>query len=294
MSAPDPVLPTVPALRSLGLWSDLWVLGPGSRVEPLEDPEAGPFLAVRTPSNPTFRWGNLIVFRRPMRAADAAVGRRLFAERIGTPPTVRHVSLAWDDPAPDGGAAAALEADGFRAERTVVLTLDGGAPEAPRPEGVTLRALDGDDDWRAALELQTELVDGDDAYRAFRAVRNGGYRAMIDAGAGAWFGAFAGSRLVANLGIFAHGGVARYQAVETHPEWRRRGVASALLALAARFARERLEARRLVILAEPDEGAIRLYRRLGFRDAERLLGFEIRDVGAAGDGQTSLPPPAGA
>jgi ribosomal protein S18 acetylase RimI-like enzyme len=69
------------------------------------------------------------------------------------------------------------------------------------------------------------------------------------------------------------GGLARYQDVETDPAARRRGLAGTLVWHAGRFAAEKLGASTLVIVADPAEGAIRVYRNCGFADAQRQFGF---------------------
>ncbi len=125
-------------------------------------------------------------------------------------------------------------------------------------------------------------ADGGAAYRRFRAARAAGYRAMAEAGFGRWYGAFQQGALVADLGIYLHDGVARYQAVETHPEFRGRGIASALLADAARYAVEERGAGLLVILADADGRAQALYHRLGFALRERLIGAVWRAADPAG------------
>jgi ribosomal protein S18 acetylase RimI-like enzyme len=270
----------LPRTSSLGVWTDLWTLGAGSRFE-----RRGDTLSVTTPANPTFRWGNLVVFLRPMRPDDAVVGPRRFATGVGTPPRIRHMTFAWDDPHGGTRGLGAFEALGFEPERVTVLLRSGPPLPAEPPPGVVVRPLAKDDDWDAALDLQVELnagADGAEAHRAFRAARNVAYRSMVDAGAGAWFGAFEEGRLVADLGIFARSGVGRFQAVETHPDARERGIASAMVAHAGRFAVDRLEASRLVILADTDEDAIRLYRRRGFEDVEHLVGVSTPDAVRAG------------
>ena len=98
---------------------------------------------------------------------------------------------------------------------------------------------------------------------------------MSENGHGAWFGAFAGGRLAAQLGVFSDGsGVARYQNVETDPGWRRNGLAGTLVWQAGQWARESLDARTLVIVADPEAEAIRIYRSVGFHDAETQIAFQ--------------------
>jgi hypothetical protein len=52
--------------------------------------DRGPFLVIRTPSNPSFYWGNFLLFDRPPGPGDEDRWPPLFADEIGTPPSVRH------------------------------------------------------------------------------------------------------------------------------------------------------------------------------------------------------------
>ena len=68
-------------IQSLGYRTDL--------VYPRFDGEVidrGDYVVIRTPSNPTFPWGNFLLFAQPPVAGDLDQWRRLFAEEIGTLP----------------------------------------------------------------------------------------------------------------------------------------------------------------------------------------------------------------
>src|SRR6266480_1080855 len=100
-------------------------------------------------------------------------------------------------------------------------------------------------------------------------------RRLTQAGRAAWFGAFTGGRLLAQLGVCdAGGGLARYQDVETDPEARRRGLAGTLVWRAGLYAAEAFGAGTLVIVADPAESAIRIYRACGFGDKQGQFSFE--------------------
>ena len=62
--------------------------------------------------------------------------------------------------------------------------------------------------------------------------------------------------------------------METHPAARRQGLAGTLVYQAGRYALAQLAARTLVIVAEPDQQAIRVYRSCGFEVAEDQVSFE--------------------
>ena len=72
----------------------------------------------------------------------------------------------------------------------------------------------------------------------------------------------------------AGGGLARYQDVETDPAARRQGLAGTLVWHAGRYGREVLGASTLVIVADPAEVAIRVYRACGFTDVQSQLSLE--------------------
>ena len=77
------------------------------------------------------------------------------------------------------------------------------------------------------------------------------------------------------ISAFSDGsGIARYQNVETHPAWRRKGLAGTLVWRTGRWALAELAARTLVIVADPGASAIRVYRSVGFADTETQIGFE--------------------
>jgi ribosomal protein S18 acetylase RimI-like enzyme len=100
-------------------------------------------------------------------------------------------------------------------------------------------------------------------------------RRLCDAGYGAWWGAFDGERLLSSMGLFtASPGLARFQSVKTHPDARGRGLAGTLVHRVSGYGFEELGARTLVMVADPEYLAIRIYRGVGFADSERQLQVE--------------------
>ena len=92
--------------------------------------------------------------------------------------------------------------------------------------------------------------------RGFTAGRFASWRRLADDRHGAWFGAFLGGRMCAGLGLYTDGdGLARYQAVDTHPDHRRRGLAGTLVHHAGAEGLTWPGVRTLVILADPQDDA---------------------------------------
>ena len=255
-------------VRSLGYRTDLMIRTlEGSQVE-----DRGDYLVIRTPSNPTYWWGNFLLLARPEPGQAAAWIARFAAEF----PAADHVALGIDVTEISGVYIGEYVAAGLQLQRSAVLTAQ-DLTEPPRPnQTATYRELAGDDDWRRAAELRAIVNAGEPGGDpGFIRARAAAERALTEAGHGSWFGAFVAGELVAQLGLIADTeGIARYQNVETHPDWRRRGLAGSLVWHAGRHGLDTLGAGTLVIVADPLADAIRVYRSVGFADAETQVGFE--------------------
>lgn len=252
------------AITSLGFRTDLMLLEMSGSV--LTDKDE--YVVVRTPGNPTFWWGNYLLFRTPFAPGDAEVREETFRREF---PDADHRSLGVDTTDGVVGSDEELKAAGFEIERSTVMTAT-EVREPDRPNDTSqYRFLSGDSDWEqlVGLTLTSATMEVDDGYREFNRRRIAADRALCDAGHAQWFGAFEGDRLQASLGLASDGsGVARFQSVQTHPDDRGRGIASTLVHRASRYGFDELGAHTLVMVADPGYLAIRIYRSLGFGDNE--------------------------
>ncbi len=238
--------------------------------------DRGDYLVIRTPSNPTFYWGNFLLFDNPPGPGDYSLWLDLFAREIGFPPYVEHRAFGWDSPEGETGATEAFLQSGFELNQDLVLTAAQPLPPGRTAEGITIRPLGSDADWAQAVEMQVacrEPGHTESAYRLFRTRMMERYRRMVAASLGDWYAAFSGDRLVADLGLFHQDGIGRYQSVTTRPEFRRRGIASTLVYEAGRRSTSLYNLKTLVIVAEADSSASRLYQAVGFTPTERSLGL---------------------
>ncbi len=255
-------------VRSLGYRTDLMIRTlEGSQIE-----DRGDYLVIRSPRNPGYWWGNFLLLGHP-EPGQAARWVATFAAEF---PAARHVALGIDVIEIGDVHIGEYVAAGLQPQRFTVLTAQELA-EPPHPgRSAAYRELSGDDDWRRAEELRAITNAGEPgADPDFLRARSAAERALTEAGHGSWFGAFAGDELVAQLGLITDGsGIARYQNVETHPAWRRRGLAGSLVVAAGRHGLDVLGVTTLVIVADPLADAIKLYRSVGFADAETQVGFE--------------------
>lgn len=262
-------------IRSLAFRTDLALLRlSGSVVE-----DRGTYVAARTPANPTFRWGNFDLLAAPPSAEEVPT---VLARYDADLPDGDFRTFGVDGTTELGDALDPLVAAGPRIERATVMTATSThAPPRPNTE-VRLRTLVSDDDWVQRVE-QAVAVDAAEPegngpeHRVFAERRAVADRALCDAGHATWWGAFLGQRLVATMGLVdAGGGLARFQSVETHPDHRGRGVAGTLVHRVAAHGFDEVGARTLVMVADPDYVAVRVYRSVGFRDTEVQTQLEQR------------------
>jgi ribosomal protein S18 acetylase RimI-like enzyme len=255
-------------IASLAFRTDLAMLEhSGSTVE-----DRGTHLVVRTPDNPAFWWGNFLLLAEAPADEDAAEGWLREFEREF--PQARHRTFGIDGA--DGAVAdlAPFTALGLEPDVSSVMTAEEVHPPARPHTDATYRRLASDDDWDQQIEVSRAGEDvGYDL--PFVTAKARAERRLVDAGYGAWWGAFEGGRLLASMGLFtASEGLARFQSVKTHPDARGRGLAGTLVHRVSRYGFEELGARTLVMVADPDYLAIRIYRSVGFADTERQLQVE--------------------
>jgi hypothetical protein len=259
-------------VKSLGYQTDL--------IFPRFDGEIidrGDYLIILTPTNPDFYWGNFLLFANPPGRGDFDLWKQIFAEEIGWRPRIKHLAFGWDSPEGDLGQIEPFREAGFHLFQDVILT----TPSVNRPpkynSEVVVKPISSDWEWDQAL--QTLLMwpwpagEADESDMAgFTAKEMERYRAMTRAGLGHWFGAFLGEQFTAGLGIFVEGTIGRFQRVSTRPDFRRRGICSTLVYQVSCYAFEQMGVETLVMAADEDYFAARIYESVGFMPTERQVG----------------------
>ncbi len=221
----------------------------------------GDHLVVRSPHHPDFHWGNFLLVTDEDSVDDA--GRWVAAFHAALP-DADWVAIGL--PRMPGARASWVER-GLGLELDDVLTTRALPRRTPAPQGYTVRRFSGDD-WEQDLarEIVANEHTGEHDPTAFERFARSQLRVrqdLCDRDLGAWFGAFAGDALVADLGIVRCGSTARYQDVSTDEPHRRRGLAAHLLGVAARWAADG-GCEQWVIVVEATNPAGRVYRSLGF------------------------------
>lgn len=224
--------------------------------------DRGDHLVVRTADNPGFHWGNFLFVTDADAVDDARRWVDTFHESF---PEAGWVAIGMVRMPGDRKAWASLAVD---LELDDVLTTRSLPQQMPLPPGYAVRRIVGDD-WEQvvanALDVNARTGEYEpQSHERFVRARTRARTALSERDDAAFFGAFAGDQLAADLGIVRCGTTARFQDVGTAADHRRRGLASHLLGVAARWAADG-GCDRWVIVTEPTNAAGRVYRAVGFQ-----------------------------
>lgn len=261
-------------ITSLAFRTDLALLAmSGSVVE-----DRGTHVVVRTPDNPGFRWGNFHLLGRAPAAGEVDA---ILAAYDADFPDGDFRTFGVDGTTDQSEAVQPLVVGGLQADAATVMTATSVHPP-PRPDSTAVyRPLASEEDWSQRIEVSLAVdveESGTEGYLAFATQRAHAERRLCEDGHGTWWGAFLDGRLASVMGLVDAGhGLARYQDVETHPDFRGRGLAGTLVHRVAAYGFDVLGARTLVMVADPTYVAIRIYRSVGFAGTETQTMLEQRD-----------------
>jgi len=152
--------------------------------------DRGDYIVIKTPSNPGYFYGNLLLFFDAPKAGSLERWKHKFRDEFRGDPGITHFTFLWDTP-DEIGDISDLKAANFQINSSKVLTASAVHPPPKLNAAVEMRVITTDDEWRAVTALQIRCGEEDyepAAYSAFKHAQMSHYRAMSEAGRGAWFG----------------------------------------------------------------------------------------------------------
>ena len=249
-------------INSLGYKSELIFANFDGKVEQRDN-----YIVIRTLKNPNFFWGNLLIFNRPPKAGDYKNWINLFKKEFNDP-RIYHITVAWDTPNGVSGDASEFTANGFDLEANAVMTAQSVKRPLKYNHQLIVRTLQADLEWDQMVALQVDSAHDylpREEWVKFYNSQSKRFRAMCNSGLGNWYGGFLDGKLVTGLGIFYENGLGRFQIVCTHPEFRRKGLCGTLVYESSLHAFEKCGVNDLVMCADPDYYALKIYESVGFQ-----------------------------
>ena len=238
--------------------------------------DKGEYIVAKTASNPNYFWGNLLLFKKPPEKGDLKRWREYFLQEFSAP-TVFHMTFAWDSPNAAEGECDEFIKDGFELSKNIVLTTSSVEKSKKYNDEIIVRPIDLDTNLQRCVDIQLSGAATDklavETWRDFYLKSMVQFKVLTQSGHGKWFGAFLNSELVGSLGIFLDADVCRYQLVSTHKDFQRKGVCSSLVYESARYALEKMGAKVLVMVADEEYHAAKIYESVGFKPNQRQIGL---------------------
>ncbi len=213
-----------------------------------------------TPSYPGYHFGNRFILDEAPTVGNLDVWRARYRDSFAWRGDEYPAVFTWYEP---HGDAATLGAYGVDVQ--VMYEAPDDAPDdAPErrllPEAGRLIAFSNDRHWQQLVDLELATYAYEEAFTRWRAST---FRALADAGLGAYYGIVNGDgALLCTGGSYYREDVARFAGVITSEKHRGRGLASALIIEVLSRMRERAQTQ--VIVAEFGSRAAALYESLGF------------------------------
>lgn len=265
-------------MRPAELWpsaqTETWVQAPARVFE-----DHGPIGAIRTRSNPTYRWGNCLVLPEAPTAAALPLLEALHGALFPHLP-VPCPGLYWPGPAPTGALAEALKARGYAVEDEAPLraSLSGLAPPT-LPVDVTVQPVRGPSDWADMVGFRLALYP--ELPANFMLHRLGSAWESAQHLDGDWWILRKDGAVVGSMGLFWRDGLARYQDVDVRADHHGQGLGR-LMFNTARARSEALGAfTQQIIVADRGSLAHAWYQRMGFAPLVGEVFVYRRAVSAA-------------
>jgi hypothetical protein len=147
----------------------------------------GDYLVILTPTNPTFYWGNFLLFANPPGAGDLDRWKAIFNQEIGSRLQANHFAFGWDSVSGALGAVQPFIDAGFNLSQNVVLSARQVQVPPKYNREVAVRPLTEDWEWEQATQNQVACRDPGHSlagYQLFKRDQMQRYRRMSEAGLG--------------------------------------------------------------------------------------------------------------
>lgn len=260
-------------LQSLGLATDLMLIEYNGSISRREN-----YYVVRTVSNPSFWYGNLLIFDDPPAPGDFEKWTALFKREIAQKQKTQHMVFLWDTVNGEKGVTEQFLKNGFKLDQSIVLTTEKVIPPDKYNTDIQVRVLESDEDWEQAINNQILCRDESSRetlaeHTEFKQIQMANYRAMQNDGLGNWYGAFLDKILIGDLGLYFQEKIGRFQSVGTHPDYRRKGICATLVYEVSKNALLNHNLKHLVMIADENYHAAGIYETVGYKAKERLVGL---------------------
>jgi GNAT superfamily N-acetyltransferase len=232
------------------------------------------FIVYKTPMRPDYWWGAYLVSREVVTRKNLLSVSREWDRQLGALADIKKKIIQWEIPSGDftlgsteiTESAAVVNINSVLvANTTTVAAVAERTPAAT--SGVVIEEVITELDRSAVLGMTLADLDEDPESPAtanFLQWKHDQFFEGVQRGEGRWWMLKVNGEPVANCGLFFNGETARFREVTTHPKWRRQGYARRLCQRVLAECLQDSAAREVVIVAEQNSSAERIYKSIGF------------------------------
>jgi hypothetical protein len=238
------------------------------------------YLVVRSKNRPEYIWGNYLIMKSSPKKGDYKNWINLFEKEFGTKNEKGFVAITFDTLDGSNSYFEDFRADGFDIQISKILI----AKEVNLPpkmnSGIEIRPFSSESDWERYIDIHFTPNWGygsDSEQKRFLKEEMNNFKKFTLQKNAKRFGAFLNGEMIAELGVYWKDGIARFNNVATHRNYRRIGACNTLVYHVSCFLLEKADIHTLVMEADEDYHAAKIYESVGFKPSQKLIAFEWVD-----------------
>ena len=236
----------------------------------------GNYLCIKTPSRPDFFWGNYLLLAQAPKKGDFFELVKLYRSHFGDPNKQGFITITWDlsDAKP---SISEFQSNGFQLDTSKILVTDSVKPHSNMNNSIEIREYDPNQNIDQYLDVHYDpkwSYGTDEEQRSFMISSLRDFSSLPDNRQKKRIGAYINDKLVGDLGIFKVGNLIRFNNVSTHRDFRRLGVCRRLVFEASNLGLTNPGATKLVMEADANYHAAKIYESLGFQHRETIYSLQ--------------------
>ena len=237
------------------------------------------YLVVRNDEKPHFFWGNYIIMQSPPTESDYNRWTDIYKLEFGDRGPINYMTFAWDSPAGEEGTIDQFVKNGFVADRNIILSATKVNVPLKFNSNIIVKTLESEKDWNDSIEvhINDEWKFSKDSQEGFQKGQMLRKKKLKELGVGKCYGAFLDNKMVGCLSVFMDDNLASMDLVSTHQNFRRQGICGTLVYTASKLILEQTKVETLVIIADEDYHAAKIYESVGFKPTEKEVTLQWYD-----------------
>lgn len=258
------------AINSLGLKTNLHLNSMSSEITYKKN-----YIVIKTPSRPDFIWGNYIIITNLPKQNQYHQLTSIFKHEITTD-SIDFISIAFDINLTNDININDFVEKGFNVFVTkILIATKVFIPKAMNRE-IIVKEFE-EKNWEDYIDIHYEddwHYGNKDEQIEFLRKEADAFKKLVFSGRAKRYGAFIKDKIIADVGVFWENGIARFNNVSTHRDKRRIGACSTLIYIVSSELLQNKEIKTLVMEADEEYHAAKIYESIGFHPLEKLICLE--------------------